>query len=126
MGINSFNAFILYPVAKAFDPTVGFGMIWRFSCDGWQLITSRLYNACYHRGQRGQHASKVAFWFSRKQLFHGHSDGTIYAWKVLGLAGSFMLVGLLVEGFSIDTFALPYYWVTLGLVTAACAIGDTV
>ena len=79
MGINSFNAFILYPVAKAFDPTVGFGMIWRFSCDGWQLITSRLYNACYHRGQRGQHASKVAFWFSRKQLFHGHSDGTIYA-----------------------------------------------
>jgi hypothetical protein len=40
--------------------------------------------------------------------------------RALGLAGSFVLVGLLIEGFSVDTFALPYYWVSLGLVTAAC------
>ena len=40
--------------------------------------------------------------------------------RSLGLGGMFVLVGLLVEGFSVDTFALPYFWVSLGLVTAAC------
>lgn len=44
--------------------------------------------------------------------------GALY--KMLGLAGSFALIGLIIEGFSIDTFALPYYWITFGLVTAAC------
>jgi O-antigen ligase len=40
--------------------------------------------------------------------------------RMVGLAGSFALIGLLVEGFSLDTFALPYFWVTFGIVTAAC------
>ena len=39
----------------------------------------------------------------------------------VGLAGFFVLVGLLTEGFSIDSFALPYYWVSFGLVTALAA-----
>ncbi len=37
----------------------------------------------------------------------------------LGLAGWFVLTALLTEGFSVDTFGLPYYWVTLGLVAGA-------
>jgi O-antigen ligase len=36
----------------------------------------------------------------------------------VGLAGLFVLVGLLAEGFSVDTFALPYFWVSFGIVTA--------
>jgi hypothetical protein len=40
----------------------------------------------------------------------------------VGLAGMFVLVGLLTEGFSVDTFGLPYYWVALGLVAGACSI----
>lgn len=40
--------------------------------------------------------------------------------KMIGLAGSFALIGFIVEGFSLDTFALPYYWFSFGLVTAAC------
>jgi hypothetical protein len=36
----------------------------------------------------------------------------------IGLAGMCVLIGLLAEGFSVDTFALPYYWVSLGLVAA--------
>lgn len=40
----------------------------------------------------------------------------------MGLAGVFVLAGFLVEGFSIDTFALPYYWIAFGLLTAACGI----
>jgi hypothetical protein len=42
--------------------------------------------------------------------------------KVVGLAGSFVLVSFLIEGFSLDTFALPYYWVSFGLLTAACGM----
>lgn len=40
----------------------------------------------------------------------------------IGLAGQFVLVAFLVEGFSVDTFALPYYWVSLGLVAAAFGV----
>jgi hypothetical protein len=42
--------------------------------------------------------------------------------RSFGWAGSFVIVGLLVEGFSVDTFALPYYWVSLGLLAAACEL----
>ncbi|MCL4562647.1 MAG: O-antigen ligase family protein [Chloroflexi bacterium] len=40
----------------------------------------------------------------------------------LGLAGALVLVNLLVEGFSIDSFALPYIWFSLGLVSAASRV----
>ena len=39
--------------------------------------------------------------------------------KTLFLAGKFVLLGLLFEGFSLDSFALPYIWFGLGLLTAA-------
>lgn len=42
--------------------------------------------------------------------------------RMISLAGGFALIGFLVEGFSLDTFALPYYWVTFGLLTAACEL----
>ncbi len=47
--------------------------------------------------------------------------------KTMGLAGLLILVALVSEGFSIDLFALPYFWFSLGLVTAACtlSIGET-
>jgi hypothetical protein len=32
------------------------------------------------------------------------------------------VIAFLIEGFSLDTFALPYLWVSMGLVTAADAI----
>lgn len=34
-----------------------------------------------------------------------------------GLVGKIALLSLLIEGFSIDSFALPYYWIILGLVS---------
>lgn len=40
--------------------------------------------------------------------------------KTIGLLGSFALIGFLMEGFSIDTFALPYYWISFALITAVC------
>jgi O-antigen ligase len=38
--------------------------------------------------------------------------------RSLGLAAQFVVLGLLVEGFSVDTFALPYYWFALGAAAA--------
>lgn len=43
--------------------------------------------------------------------------------RVFGLAGVLTLLGLLIEGFSLDTFALPYFWVTFGLLVAAWGMG---
>lgn len=40
----------------------------------------------------------------------------------LGSMGIFLCLGLLLEGFSIDSFALPYIWFSFGLVTAALRI----
>ncbi len=37
----------------------------------------------------------------------------------LGYMGVFMLVALIAEELSVDSFALPYFWFTMGLVTAA-------
>jgi hypothetical protein len=51
-----------------------------------------------------------------------HSDKL---YTSLGLAGIFGLVAILVEGFSLDTFGLPYMWVLLGLVSAAARISRT-
>ena len=39
--------------------------------------------------------------------------------QVVGVLGLLTLIGLLTEGFSIDSFAFPYLWVAMGLVTAA-------
>lgn len=42
--------------------------------------------------------------------------------QVIGLMGAFVLAAFVVEGFSIDTYALPYYWFSFGILTAACEV----
>jgi len=42
--------------------------------------------------------------------------------RTIGWAGLFVLIAFLAEGFSTDTFALPYLWVSLGMVSAASAL----
>ncbi|KAF0110964.1 MAG: O-antigen polymerase family protein [Chloroflexi bacterium] len=44
--------------------------------------------------------------------------------RTIGWMGIFMLIAFLIEGFSMDSFALPYYWFTLGLVAAAWRWAD--
>lgn len=39
--------------------------------------------------------------------------------KTMGLIGKLVLISLLVEGFSLDSFGLPYIWVGVGLITAS-------
>jgi hypothetical protein len=42
--------------------------------------------------------------------------------RVLGVAGLLALVAEVVEGFSLDSFALPQLWIMLGLVTAGIVV----
>ena len=39
--------------------------------------------------------------------------------KTMGMMGIFVLLALFIEGFSVDSFALPYMWFALGLIAAA-------
>lgn len=42
--------------------------------------------------------------------------------KMAGLAGQLVLIAFIVEGFSIDSFALPYYWFSVGMLSAAACL----
>lgn len=46
-----------------------------------------------------------------------HSPKRLF--KSLALAGQLALIALVAEGFSIDSFALPYLWVSAGLISAS-------
>lgn len=45
--------------------------------------------------------------------------------SILGLAGLMAVLAQVVEGFSLDSFALPQLWVITGLVTSAVVIQET-
>ena len=42
--------------------------------------------------------------------------------RVISWMGKFVIIGLVLEGFSVDSFALPYFWVSLGMLTASYGI----
>lgn len=44
--------------------------------------------------------------------------------KTLGFTGVFVLFGLVFEGLSIDSFAMPYWWVSLGLAVTSIDDGS--
>jgi O-antigen ligase len=47
-------------------------------------------------------------------------------YKSIGLTGILGTIAIFVEGFSLDTFGLPYMWVLLGLVSASARLSETV
>ena len=57
----------------------------------------------------------VVLWYTSRFLENQKQN----LMSMLGLAGQFVLVAFLAEGFSIDTFALPYLWLALAFVSAA-------
>jgi O-antigen ligase len=52
-------------------------------------------------------------------LYKSHSA----ALKMAGYWGIFIFIGIIFEGFSIDSFAMPYFWISAGFVLAASRIG---
>jgi len=43
--------------------------------------------------------------------------------RIMGYAGIFVLLGIIFEGLSIDSFAMPYWWVSLGLAVSNSDLG---
>ena len=60
----------------------------------------------------------VLMWKTATALWK-HSNPTI---RTTALAGALVLAALLMEGMSVDTFAFPYYWVSLGWLTSAVTV----
>jgi len=44
--------------------------------------------------------------------------------RAFGFTGKLFILALIMEGFSMDTFGLPYYWIALGIVVAARRISQ--
>ena len=61
----------------------------------------------------------VAWQYQLWQAAHFLRSNSGRILRTLGWMGAFALVAFLAEGFSIDSFALPYLWVSTGLLTAA-------
>jgi hypothetical protein len=57
----------------------------------------------------------VVLWQSARLTLRSHRP----ILRTLVLAGQFSLIAFIGEGFSIDSFALPYLWTTTGLIAAA-------
>lgn len=47
-----------------------------------------------------------------------HTSSRQPVMQIVGLAGKLYILAHLIEGFSIDTFALPYFWVIAGIISA--------
>ena len=45
--------------------------------------------------------------------------------KILGYVGGFVLLGIFFEGLSIDSFALPYLWISLGIAVSERQSGES-
>jgi O-antigen ligase len=61
----------------------------------------------------------IILWLGGRKL--GWSPTPIL--QAIGLTGQLVLIAQIFEGFSLDTFALPYVWVSLGLLTAGISFG---
>ncbi len=53
-------------------------------------------------------------WRSARRAYHANNPTL----KTLALAGELSLIAFLVEGFSVDSFAMPYLWIMTGLIAA--------
>ncbi len=58
----------------------------------------------------------VTHWRNAKAVERRKQSGLF---RAMGLAGQLLIIALIVEGFSLDTFGLPYYWVGFGLIVAS-------
>lgn len=58
----------------------------------------------------------VTHWRNAKAVYKRKQTGLF---KAMGLAGQLLIIALIVEGFSLDTFGLPYYWIGFGLIVAS-------
>ena len=58
-------------------------------------------------------------WRNANELDKNSTSGLL---KAMGLVGKLIVLAMVIEGFSLDTFGLPYYWIGLGLIAASWLI----
>jgi len=58
----------------------------------------------------------VEHWRNAKTVEKRKQSGLF---RAMGLAGQLLILALIVEGFSLDTFGLPYFWIGCGLIVAS-------
>ena len=63
----------------------------------------------------------VVHWRNANELEKNTEQGLF---KAMGLVGKLIVIAMIIEGFSLDSFGLPYYWVSLGLVAATWLIAQ--
>ena len=57
-----------------------------------------------------------------KAAFGLEKDTQPVIYRLVGMFGKLSLLALVVEGFSTDTFGLPYFWLVFGIVVAVSRI----
>ena len=60
----------------------------------------------------------IVMWFTGRKLYKQKEP----IFKMVGFAGQLVLLAYIVEGFSMDTFALPYVWISMGIMIAASSL----
>lgn len=63
----------------------------------------------------------LTHWRNADDLDRISSPGLL---KAMGLVGKLIVIAMIVEGFSLDTFGLPYFWIGLGLIASSWLIKD--
>lgn len=63
----------------------------------------------------------IQHWRDANEIEHTKTDPWISS---MGFIGKLIIVAMIVEGFSLDTFGLPYYWIGLGLIAASWWINE--
>jgi hypothetical protein len=130
------RVFADYPLLGVGPGNAGFFFVEKLPVQGWQLaeairiadalgylpnvksLWSRLLAETGLLGFSALTAWLFVVW--RATGFLKSRSGTIF--RMAGWMGSFIIVAFVLEGFSIDSFALPYLWVSLGVVTAASVL----
>jgi len=134
--IAGFSAFLLYPIFGAGLGNVGYLIPQTMNSFGYKLPeVLRIYlnntflpNAknlwvriLAETGIVGFSVFVAWLWVGWKTARVNERSASRMA-QAMGITGQIVIVGLVVEGFSLDTFALPYFWMTLGLVVAVYRI----
>jgi hypothetical protein len=133
---NGFQTFVRYPLLG-----VGLGNTGYFFAQHLPVIADRLNEIMYVLTYEYYLPNVKSFWVRLLSetgligfslfctwfyvLWHGGKNLERHERQELRLFGwmaFFVIVSFLAEGFSIDSFALPYLWVSLGVVTASSAL----
>ena len=128
---SGWQVFADYPFGVGLG-NAGFYMIERFNSQGWGSFEIRnlIYQATHIINTKslwirllaetgfiglGIYLTWLILLWRKTNLIQKSADPLM---KVIGLAGKLFILAYLVEGFSVDSFAIPFQWVSASLISA--------